>query len=40
MSLIYPINIEEKLTPGKGIKIAERVFINQDYEFQWHCGIA
>ncbi|KKZ94462.1 hypothetical protein B4147_5786 [Bacillus wiedmannii] len=27
--------IEEKLTPGKGIKIAERVFINQDYEFQW-----
>ena len=27
--------IEEKLTPGKGIKIAERVFINQDYEFQY-----
>ncbi|WP_445492539.1 radical SAM/SPASM domain-containing protein [Niallia sp. 03133] len=27
--------IEEKVTPGSGVKIAERIFINQDYEFQW-----
>lgn len=27
--------IEEKLTPGSGVKVAERVFINQDYEFKW-----
>ena len=27
--------IEERVAPGKGIKIADRVFINQDYEFKW-----
>ncbi|MDT8861960.1 radical SAM protein [Alkalihalobacillus sp. MEB130] len=27
--------IEEKVAPGKGVKIAERIFINQDYEFKW-----
>lgn len=27
--------IEEKVKPGSGIKIAERIYINQDYEFQW-----
>ncbi|WP_047983352.1 radical SAM/SPASM domain-containing protein [Ornithinibacillus californiensis] len=28
-------NIEERVKPGGGIKIAERVYINQDYEFTW-----
>jgi len=27
--------IEEKVVPGSGVKIAERIYINQDYEFQW-----
>jgi radical SAM protein with 4Fe4S-binding SPASM domain len=27
--------IEEKVAPASGVKIAERIFINQDYEFQW-----
>ena len=27
--------IEEKVVPGSGVKIADRIFINQDYEFQW-----
>ncbi|GAB6989167.1 radical SAM/SPASM domain-containing protein [Paenibacillus pini] len=27
--------IEEKIVPGSGIKIAERVYINMDYEFKW-----
>ena len=27
--------IQEKVTPGKGVKLAERVYLNQDYEFQW-----
>ena len=27
--------IEERVEPGGGIKIAERVYINQDYEFKW-----
>lgn len=30
-----PFQIEEKLTPGSGIKLADRVYLNQDYEFQW-----
>ena len=30
-----PYKIEEKITPGSGIKIAERIYINQDYEFRW-----
>lgn len=27
--------IEEKVQPGKGIKIAQNVYLNQDHEFQW-----
>ncbi|WP_094095720.1 radical SAM/SPASM domain-containing protein [Paenibacillus physcomitrellae] len=27
--------IEEKVEPGKGVKIANNVYLNQDYEFQW-----
>ncbi len=27
--------IEEKVVPGGGVKLAERVYINQDYEFKW-----
>ncbi len=27
--------IEEKVTPGSGLKIADRIYINQDYEFKW-----
>ena len=27
--------IEEKVEPGKGIKVADRIYINQDHEFQW-----
>lgn len=27
--------IEEKVVPGRGVKLAERIFINQDHEFQW-----
>jgi radical SAM protein with 4Fe4S-binding SPASM domain len=27
--------IEEKVEPGKGLKLAERVYLNQDYEFEW-----
>jgi len=27
--------IEEEVKPEGGIKIAERVYINQDYEFEW-----
>ena len=27
--------IEEKVVPGSGVKIADRIYINQDYEFQW-----
>lgn len=27
--------IEEKVEPGGGIRVADRVYINQDYEFQW-----
>ncbi|NLP33805.1 MAG: radical SAM protein [Clostridiales bacterium] len=30
-----PYKIEEKVLPGRGIKIADRVYLNQDYEFQW-----
>ncbi|WEG14766.1 radical SAM/SPASM domain-containing protein [Pullulanibacillus sp. KACC 23026] len=28
-------NIEERLSPRHGIKLAERIFINQEYEFKW-----
>ena len=27
--------IEEKILPGRGIKIANKVYLNQDHEFQW-----
>ena len=27
--------IEEKVIPGSGVKIANRIYLNQDYEFQW-----
>jgi radical SAM protein with 4Fe4S-binding SPASM domain len=27
--------IEEKVVPGSGIKIADRIYLNQDHEFQW-----
>lgn len=28
-------HIEEKIVPGGGIKLAERIYLNQDYEFAW-----
>jgi radical SAM protein with 4Fe4S-binding SPASM domain len=27
--------IEEKVIPGSGVKIADRIYLNQDHEFQW-----
>jgi len=30
-----PYKIEEKVIPGGGIKIADRVYVNQDQQFQW-----
>ncbi|EJO5347536.1 SPASM domain-containing protein [Clostridium botulinum] len=30
-----PYKIEEKITPGKGIKVYNKIYINQDHEFQW-----
>ncbi len=30
-----PYNIQEQVTPGKGIKILDRIYINQDHQFQW-----
>ncbi|NFV70849.1 radical SAM protein, partial [Clostridium botulinum] len=30
-----PYKIEEKIIPGKGIKIYDNIYINQDHEFQW-----
>ncbi|MGG1445358.1 radical SAM/SPASM domain-containing protein [Brevibacillus laterosporus] len=27
--------IEEKVAPGSGVKIAERIYLNQDHEFEW-----
>ena len=30
-----PYQIQEKMIPGRGIKISDRVYLNQDYEFQW-----
>jgi radical SAM protein with 4Fe4S-binding SPASM domain len=27
--------IEEKVEPGRGVKVANRIYINQDHEFQW-----
>ncbi|MDC3417648.1 radical SAM/SPASM domain-containing protein [Aquibacillus salsiterrae] len=30
-----PFKIAERVTPGSGLKVAERIYINQDYQFQW-----
>jgi MoaA/NifB/PqqE/SkfB family radical SAM enzyme len=30
-----PYRLEEKIIPGKGLKIAERLYINTDYKFIW-----
>ncbi|MEQ8154016.1 MAG: radical SAM/SPASM domain-containing protein [Clostridiaceae bacterium] len=30
-----PYKIEEQVTPGRGIKIKNKVYLNQDYEFDW-----
>ena len=30
-----PFKIEERVQPGKGIKIAPNVYLNQDHEFRW-----
>lgn len=30
-----PYKILEKVTPGGGIKIADRIYLNQDYQFKW-----
>lgn len=27
--------IQEKITPGRGIKIADKIYLNQDHEFKW-----
>ncbi|HHW38753.1 MAG TPA: radical SAM protein [Bacillales bacterium] len=27
--------IDEKVVPGSGVKIADRIYLNQDYEFEW-----
>lgn len=32
-SLTY--KIEEKIQPGRGIKLSDRIYLNQDYEFKW-----
>ncbi|WP_291632727.1 radical SAM/SPASM domain-containing protein [Clostridium sp.] len=30
-----PYKIEEEIIPGRGIKICDKVYLNQDHEFQW-----
>ena len=30
-----PYKIEEEILPGRGIKICDKVYLNQDHEFQW-----
>lgn len=30
-----PYKIQEKVVPGKGVKITDRVYLNQEYQFQW-----
>jgi len=34
-SFNLPYKIEEKINPGRGIKICDKVYLNQDHEFQW-----
>ncbi len=30
-----PYKIQEKFTPGRGIKVCNKIYLNQDCEFQW-----
>lgn len=30
-----PFKIEERVEPGKGVKIAPNIYLNQDHEFKW-----
>ncbi|KOR25119.1 Fe-S oxidoreductase [Clostridium sp. L74] len=30
-----PYKVEEKIIPGRGIKIYDNIYLNQDHEFQW-----
>jgi radical SAM protein with 4Fe4S-binding SPASM domain len=30
-----PYKLEEKIIPGKGLKIADRLYVNSDYKFTW-----
>jgi radical SAM protein with 4Fe4S-binding SPASM domain len=30
-----PYRIEEKVVPGSGIKLADRIYLNQDFQFDW-----
>jgi radical SAM protein with 4Fe4S-binding SPASM domain len=30
-----PYKIQEKVVPGRGMKIADRIYLNQDYHFEW-----
>jgi radical SAM protein with 4Fe4S-binding SPASM domain len=30
-----PYKIQEKVSPGRGVKIADRIYLNQDFRFQW-----
>jgi radical SAM protein with 4Fe4S-binding SPASM domain len=30
-----PYKIEEKIDPSRGIKLSDRIYLNQDYEFEW-----
>lgn len=30
-----PYKIEEKVIPGSGLKVADRIYVNQDHEFEW-----
>lgn len=30
-----PYKIQEQVTPGKGIKIMDRIYLNQDHQFKW-----
>lgn len=32
-NLLY--KIQEKVEPGRGLKIADRIYLNQDHQFQW-----
>ena len=34
-SFKLPYKIQEEITPGRGIKICDKVYLNQDHEFKW-----